>query len=51
MRELAGLRNLLVHVYTEVDDALIYESVRSETVDFGVFAAQVLDYVDANSHP
>ena len=33
MRELAGLRNLLVHVYWEVDDCMVYEGIRSELGD------------------
>jgi uncharacterized protein YutE (UPF0331/DUF86 family) len=42
MRELAGLRNLLVHVYWDVDDAMIYEGVRAELRDFDAFIACIV---------
>jgi uncharacterized protein YutE (UPF0331/DUF86 family) len=37
MRELAGLRNLLVHVYWRVDDEMIYEGIRAELQDLDAF--------------
>jgi len=46
MRELAGLRNLLVHLYWEVDDHLVYEGIRSELGDFETFVGYVLAYLD-----
>ncbi|MCL7455449.1 MAG: DUF86 domain-containing protein [Anaerolineae bacterium] len=42
MRELAGLRNLLVHLYWQVDDAMIYEGIHTELEDFDEFSACVL---------
>jgi uncharacterized protein YutE (UPF0331/DUF86 family) len=33
MQELAGLRNLLVHVYWDVDDQMVYEGIRGELGD------------------
>jgi len=41
MRELVGLRNLLVHVYWDVDDETIYEGVQTELGDFEAFVEQV----------
>jgi len=41
MRELAGLRNLLVHVYWDVDDETIYEGIRTDLGDFAAFVEQV----------
>ena len=46
MQSLAGLRNLLVHVYWNVDDRMIHESLRSELGDFEAFVAQVLGFLD-----
>jgi uncharacterized protein YutE (UPF0331/DUF86 family) len=46
MQSLAGLRNLLIHVYWNVDDRMIHESLRSELDDFEAFVAQVMDFLD-----
>lgn len=46
MRELAGLRNLLVHLYWDVDDRMIYEGIRSELDDFEAFAGYIAEYLD-----
>jgi uncharacterized protein YutE (UPF0331/DUF86 family) len=46
MQSLAGLRNLLVHVYWNVDDRMIHESLRSELGDFEAFVAQVMGFLD-----
>jgi uncharacterized protein YutE (UPF0331/DUF86 family) len=46
MRELAGLRNLLVHLYWDVDDKMIYEGIRSELDDFETFVGCIMDYID-----
>lgn len=45
MRELAGLRNLLVHVYWDVDDETIYEGVQTELGDFEAFIEQVTAFL------
>ena len=42
MQALAGLRNLLVHVYWDVDDTMIHESLRSELGDFERFVTHIL---------
>lgn len=51
MQSLAGLRNLLVHVYWNVDDAMIHESLRSELDDFERFVTHVLDFLDQEANP
>jgi uncharacterized protein YutE (UPF0331/DUF86 family) len=51
MRELAGLRNLLVHLYWEVDDSMVYEGIRSELDDFQAFVRCILAYLDHLAAP
>jgi uncharacterized protein YutE (UPF0331/DUF86 family) len=46
MRELAGLRNLLVHLYWDVDDEMVYEGIRSELGDFETFVAHIMAYLE-----
>jgi uncharacterized protein YutE (UPF0331/DUF86 family) len=46
MRELAGLRNLLVHLYWDVDDQMVYEGIRSELSDFETFVGYIMAYLD-----
>lgn len=38
MRALAGLRNRLVHLYEEVDDRIVHESLREGLADFSEFS-------------
>jgi uncharacterized protein YutE (UPF0331/DUF86 family) len=45
MQELAGLRNLLVHVYWEVDDQMVYEGIRGELGDFETFVGHIMAYL------
>ena len=45
MREMAGLRNLLVHLYWDVDDEMIYEGIRSELSDFDTFIGHIVAYL------
>jgi len=45
MRAMAGLRNLLVHLYWEVDDRMIYADIRGQLEDFETFIARVLDFM------
>ena len=48
MQALAGLRNLLVHLYWEVDDRMIYEGIRAELQDFDTFTQHILHYLNAD---
>jgi uncharacterized protein YutE (UPF0331/DUF86 family) len=40
---MARFRNLLVHVYAEVDDARVHRFLREDLGDFEPFASAVLD--------
>lgn len=42
MRELAGLRNLLGHVYWDVDDEVIYEGIHAELEDLETFVGHIM---------
>ena len=46
MQNLAGLRNLLVHQYADVDDRLVYEGIKGELSDFAAFTRSVLAFLD-----
>ncbi len=45
MKQLAGLRNLLVHVYWEIDDGKIYDDVQSDIGDFDTYVRHILEFV------
>jgi len=45
MQALAGLRNLLVHLYWEVDDQMIYRGIQAELGDFATFTQYVMAYL------
>jgi len=51
MQSLAGLRNLLVHVYWNVNDAMIHESLQSELDDFETYIAQIVDFLAPSERP
>ncbi|MEW6172125.1 MAG: DUF86 domain-containing protein [Bacillota bacterium] len=44
MRQIAGFRNILVHDYLEIDQRIVYESLKSLD-DFKRFARHVLDWL------
>lgn len=46
MRALAGLRNRLVHVYEEIDDRIVHESMREGLEDLSGFARAVAKLVE-----
>ena len=46
MQELAGMRNLLVHLYWDVDDQMVYAGVRSELGDFQTFVGHIMAYLE-----
>lgn len=50
MRELAGLRNLLVYLYWDVDDQMVYEGIRSELGDFETFVEFIVAYIERTAH-
>lgn len=43
LENMARFRNLLVHVYAEVDDALVHSFLRTDVEDLTRFAGAVLD--------
>lgn len=43
LQRMRGMRNILVHEYGRVDDALVFETVRDHLADFEVFKREVLD--------
>ena len=45
LRRMKGMRNLLVHEYGRIDDALVFETVRDRLADFGTFKREVLDFL------
>ena len=45
LREMKGLRNLLVHEYARVDDRIVFETLRSGLGDLEVFMEQVARYL------
>ena len=42
LREMRGLRNILIHEYAAVDDELVYSYVKTNVKDFEEFKKQVL---------
>lgn len=46
MREMAGLRNLLVHLYWDVDDQMLYDAIQLGLGDFEAFVQHILAYMD-----
>ncbi len=45
LRQMAGLRNRLVHLYWEVDDEQIYDDLQNHLGDFDKYADHILDFV------
>ncbi len=45
LRRMAGLRNRLVHLYWEVDDAQIYADLQDHLGDFDRYVGYILAYV------
>jgi uncharacterized protein YutE (UPF0331/DUF86 family) len=45
LRQMAGLRNRLVHLYWEIDDALIYAYLQSNLGDFEAYMRWISDFL------
>lgn len=43
LKEMKGFRNILVHEYGYVDDAIVYQAVTAELGDFTAFKEEVLE--------
>jgi uncharacterized protein YutE (UPF0331/DUF86 family) len=46
LRQMAGVRNLLVHLYWEVDDAQIYDDMQNNLGDFDRYARCILEFLN-----
>jgi len=49
LRQMAGLRNRLVHLYWEVDDKQIYDDLQNHLSDFDTFVQYILDFMQRQS--
>jgi uncharacterized protein YutE (UPF0331/DUF86 family) len=45
MRDLAGLRNRLVHIYEEIDDSIVHESLNDGLEDLGAYAQAIASHI------
>lgn len=45
LSNMAGFRNIIVHDYTEVDDALVFNILQDHLVDFEQFASAVSNFI------
>jgi len=45
LREMKGIRNILVHEYAHVDDRLVYQVVTEKLEDFKTFKREVLRFI------
>lgn len=48
IKEMRGFRNVLVHEYTRIDDALVYRMVKTRLDDFQTFKREVISYLKAH---
>lgn len=46
LRQMAGLRNRLVHLYWEVDDEQIYDDLKDHLGDFDKYADCIVEFMD-----
>ena len=45
VKEMKGFRNILIHKYGEVDDALVYQFLTEEIDDFVLFKREIQEYL------
>lgn len=45
LQQMARFRDLLVHLYAEVDNVQVYESLQTDPGDFETFVGYVLDFL------
>ena len=45
LKEMKGLRNILVHEYAQIDDRIVYDMASGKLTDFETFKQQVLQYL------
>jgi len=46
LRQMARFRNLLVHLYAQVDNQLVYRVVQDDLGDFDAFQRAILDWLE-----
>ena len=49
LRQMTGLRNLLVHLYWEVDDEQIYDDLQHHLSNFDRYVQYILDFMQRQS--
>lgn len=49
LRAMVGMRNRLVHLYDDVDDALVAHAAAAELGDWDAFARAIASYVEAET--
>lgn len=45
VKGMAGLRNLLVHEYTDIDEELLIDIINNRLDDFAVFSSHIINYL------
>ena len=45
VKGMAGLRNLLVHEYTDVDETMLIDIINNRLDDFTVFSSHIINYM------
>lgn len=49
LRQMAGLRNRLVHLYWEIDDEQLFDYLQNELSDFDEVAQQIVAFVSSQT--
>ena len=49
LRQMVSFRNRLVHLYWEVDDALVYDILQRHLIDFDIYISHIISFVEARS--
>lgn len=49
LRKMVGFRNRLVHLYWDVDDAMVHQILQENLVDFDTYVAFILDFMRKQS--
>ena len=48
LKKMARFRNLIVHLYWQVDDRRVYQIIQSEVGDLDTFRQQILAWLDVS---
>jgi len=46
VENIASFRNLIVHYYERIDDALVYSIFKKNLSDFDLFVKRILEYLE-----